>query len=120
VTSEPLPTALDGIPLPLRVVNVTIDRPVFMFNPTNCKAQQIAASISGDGLATVNVISPFTAGGCKSLGFIPRFSVSTSARTSRARGASLDAKVSIRRTPWVMRLISLRLRSLYINSGHQH
>ena len=36
ITSDPLPTALDGIPLQLKVVNVTIDRPGFTFNPTSC------------------------------------------------------------------------------------
>ena len=38
VTSDPLPTILQGIPLQVRTVNVSIDRPGFIFNPTNCDA----------------------------------------------------------------------------------
>jgi hypothetical protein len=40
------------------------------------------------------VWSPFAAGDCRSLAFKPRFSASTNAHTSRARGASLDVKLS--------------------------
>ena len=36
VTSEPLPQILQGIPLLVRAVNVSIDREHFIFNPTNC------------------------------------------------------------------------------------
>ena len=43
VTSDPFPTILDGIPLRLRTANVTIDRPNFIFNPTNCAPQHISA-----------------------------------------------------------------------------
>jgi isoaspartyl peptidase/L-asparaginase-like protein (Ntn-hydrolase superfamily) len=72
---------------------VNIDRPGFMFNPTSCKAQQITANISGNQNATAPVASPFAAAGCKSLEFKPQFKVTTSGHTSRAGGASLDAKV---------------------------
>jgi hypothetical protein len=89
-----VPQILFGVPLRLQRVTVNIDRPGFMFNPTNCKAQQITASVSGNQNAVAGVSSPFAVGGCKSLAFKPSFKVSTSARTSRARGASLDAKLS--------------------------
>jgi hypothetical protein len=89
-----LPQIVFGVPLRLKRVTVNIDRPSFMFNPTNCKAQQITASISGNQNATATVASPFAVGGCKSLAFKPQFKVSTSGHTSRANGASLDAKVS--------------------------
>ena len=36
VVSDPLPSILEGIPLRIRTVNVTINRPGFTFNPTNC------------------------------------------------------------------------------------
>jgi hypothetical protein len=89
-----VPQIIFGVPLRLQRVTVNIDRPGFMFNPTNCKAQQITAKISGSQNATATVSSPFTVGSCKSLAFKPSFKVSTSGKTSRAKGASLDAKVS--------------------------
>jgi hypothetical protein len=89
-----VPQILDGVPLRLKAISVNVDRPRFMFNPTNCTAQQITAKISGSQNATANNSSPFAAAGCKSLAFKPGFKVSTSGHTSRANGASLDAKVS--------------------------
>jgi hypothetical protein len=93
ITSDPLPTALDGIPLQLKVVNVTIDRPGFTFNPTNCSKLAIEATLSSKESAGATVSSPFQVTNCAGLGFKPRFTVSTSGRTSRVNGASLDAKV---------------------------
>ncbi len=89
-----IPQIIFGVPLRLQRITVNIDRPQFMFNPTNCTGQQITATISGSQNATANVASPFAVGGCKSLVFKPHFTVSTSGHTSRANGASLDAKLS--------------------------
>jgi hypothetical protein len=89
-----VPQIIFGVPLRLQRITVNIDRPGFMFNPTNCAAQQITASVSGNQNATATVTSPFAVGGCKSLAFKPTFKVSTSGHTSRAKGASLDAKLS--------------------------
>ena len=89
-----IPQILDGVPLRLKQVTVNIDRPGFMFNPTSCNAQQITAVISGSQDARAVAQSPFAVGGCKSLEFKPRFAVSTSGRTSKAHGASLDVKLS--------------------------
>ncbi len=89
-----IPQILDGVPLRLQRVTVDIDRPGFMFNPTNCGARQITAVVSGSQNTTASVASPFAAASCKSLAFKPQFRVATSGHTSKARGASLDAKVS--------------------------
>jgi hypothetical protein len=89
-----LPQIIFGIPLRLQRITVDIDRPDFMFNPTDCAAQQITAVVSGSQNATATVSSPFAVGGCKSLAFKPTFAVSTSGHTSRSKGASLDAKLS--------------------------
>jgi hypothetical protein len=94
VTSDPLPTILDGIPLQLKVVNVTVDRPAFTLNPTSCARMAIAGTLTSQESAGVRVASPFQVTNCHGLGFKPQFKVSTSGHTTRANGASLDAKVT--------------------------
>jgi hypothetical protein len=89
-----LPQIIFGVPLRLQRITVNIDKPNFMFNPTNCKAQQLTAIVSGSQNATATVQSPFAVAGCKSLAFKPKFTVSTSGHTSRIKGASLDTKLS--------------------------
>jgi hypothetical protein len=89
-----IPQIVFGVPLRLKRITVNIDRPNFMFNPTSCAAQQITATVSGNQNAVAHVASPFAVGGCRSLAFTPRFTVSTSGHTSKANGASLDAKVT--------------------------
>lgn len=89
-----VPQIVFGVPVRLKRITVDIDRPGFMFNPTNCGSQQVIATVSGSQDATASVSSPFAVGGCKSLAFKPRFSVTTSAKTSRAKGASLDTKLT--------------------------
>jgi Domain of unknown function DUF11 len=91
--SDPLPQQVDGVPLRIKTVNVTIDRPGFIFNPTNCDQQQVTGTISSAQGASVGVSSPFAAAGCANLPFKPSFKVSTQAKTSKAKGASLTVTV---------------------------
>ncbi len=93
VTTDPLPQILDGIPLRLRKTNVTINRPGFIFNPTDCAQQHITATISGSQGTQTEDSAPFAVAGCAGLQFGPKFSVATSGKTSKADGASLDAKL---------------------------
>ncbi|HST56062.1 MAG TPA: hypothetical protein VLJ42_09240 [Solirubrobacteraceae bacterium] len=95
VKSDPLPTILQGIPLDIQKINVTLDRPAFMVSPTACGPMAVSASIGSSAGAVSAVSSPFQLGGCAALPFSPRFSASTVAKTSRANGASLDAKIVI-------------------------
>jgi hypothetical protein len=87
VVSDPLPTILQGIPLRLRTVNVTIDRPGFMFNPTNCAPSQVVGTIGSTGGTNVPVASPFQAANCASLGFKPRL-----AMVLTGKGQTTDGK----------------------------
>ncbi len=93
ITADPLPTILDGIPLQLRRVDVTIDRPGFTFNPTDCGRLAITGTLTSTQAASVGVSSPFQVTNCGTLGFKPKFTVSTSGKTSRVDGASLDARL---------------------------
>jgi hypothetical protein len=94
VVSEPLPTILEGVPIQVKTVNVTINRPEFTFDPTSCEPKSIAGTLSSTQGLSAAVSSRFQAANCASLAFKPQFKVSTSGRTSRADGASLDARLS--------------------------
>jgi hypothetical protein len=107
VTTDPLPQIIDGVPTDLRLVDSVIDRPRFMFNPTNCDPSSFSGTAwgtpppgtlpggtqsSGPG-ASAPIESHFQVGSCRSLEFKPKFTVSTSGKTSKSQGASLTAKI---------------------------
>jgi hypothetical protein len=94
VTSDPLPQVVGGIPVDLRLVNVTINRPNFVFNPTNCAQAAVTGQITGVQGTTANVANPFQVTNCAALKFPARFAVSTNGKTSRANGASLTATLT--------------------------
>jgi hypothetical protein len=99
VTSDPLPQILDGVPLRLRTITVTVDRAAFTFNPTNCDPTGVNAAIFPAQGSNVPVSSRFQVGGCAGLPFDPSFTASTQAKTSKANGASLDVKVTTKGGP---------------------
>lgn len=72
VPADPLPTILEGVPLRLRMVNITIDRPNFMFNATNCDAMRIGATITSTGGAVVRPNAGYQAKGCANLPVQPK------------------------------------------------
>jgi hypothetical protein len=94
VLSDPLPRILEGIPLQIRTVQVTVDRPGFMFNPTNCSTFSSSAALTSTQGTGAAAQSPFQATGCKGLAFKPSFAAQTSAKTSKANGASLKVAIS--------------------------
>jgi hypothetical protein len=91
--SDPFPTILHGIPLRIRRVDVTVDRPSFMLNPTSCDPVAISGTLSSTGGLTATVTSRFQVGGCGELPFRPSFTVSTQGKTSKANGASVTVKL---------------------------
>jgi hypothetical protein len=93
VTTDPLPLILDGIPTDLRTINAVIDRPQFMFNPTDCTPMSFSGTAFSSEGANAAISSHFQVGSCQSLKFKPDFKVSTSGKTSRKKGASLDARI---------------------------
>ncbi len=94
ITSDPFPQILQGIPLRIRTVNVTVDRPGFIFNPTNCEPLSVDGAISSTQGATASVSSHFQAANCAVLPFHPSFKVSTKGATSKKGGAFLDVKIA--------------------------
>src|SRR4029077_9576406 len=78
----------------IRTVNVTINRPGFMFNPTNCDPLTTTGSLGSTTGTSAPVSSLFEAANCAALPFKPSFTASTEAHTSKAEGASLTVNVA--------------------------
>jgi hypothetical protein len=95
-----IPNMIDGIPVQIQHVNVMITRPGFTFNPTNCSPLQLQGSIAGHEGASQAVSVPFQVTNCARLAFKPDFKVSTTAKTSKANGASLSVKLSYPKAPF--------------------
>ena len=93
ITSDPIPTIIKGVPAQIKALNVTVDRPNFQFNPTNCNPMSITATLTGADGTTANVSSPFQAGNCQGLPFTPKLTASTKGQASKANGANFDVKV---------------------------
>ncbi len=95
VVSNPLPQSVDGVPLRVKTVNVTVgEGGNFTFNATNCTPSSVNATLTSTQGAAVPVSSRYSPASCGGLKFAPQFSASTQANgTRKGMGASLDVKV---------------------------
>jgi hypothetical protein len=94
INSDPLPLRLRGIPLQLQHINVTVERPEFQFNPTNCSPMKIDTTLTGAQGATDPASSNFQVQHCENLPFHPILTASTKGNASKANGASFTVKVT--------------------------
>jgi hypothetical protein len=98
IDAAKLPQTVDGVPLRIKVINMTIDRPGFMINPTSCTPQQMSVAIIGalpdaSRGASAAASTPFAVAGCRSLPFAPKITALAHAKTSKATGAYLKVTV---------------------------
>jgi hypothetical protein len=94
ITTGAIPHILDGIPLQIKHINVTISRNHFTFNPTNCNPLTLTGAVSSVEGASSPVSDAFQATNCASLKFAPKFAVSVGAKSSKPDGASLSVKLT--------------------------
>jgi hypothetical protein len=104
VTTNPsgayaIPHILDGIPLEIKHVQVSINRPGFTINPTNCTPMAITGAISSAENTTTPLTVPFQVADCANLAFAPKFTATTSAHTTKEDGASLTTTVAYPTAP---------------------
>jgi len=78
----------------MKSLTLSINRQGFERNPTNCGAFAVESTLTSTLGATQPLASPFQAEGCSALAFTPSFAASTSAKTSKANGASLQVNIS--------------------------
>lgn len=87
VKSDPLPTIIEGVPLRIRQVNVTIDRPHFMLNPSSCAPKSIFASFAALSGPGSDQSVPFQVGGCGDLDLQQKLKLKFTGKGSTKDGA---------------------------------
>jgi hypothetical protein len=94
VTTGAIPTIIEGFPLQIQHVNVTINRPGFTFNPTNCSAMAVTGTVASAQGVSAPVSDHFEVTNCAKLKYEPQIQVATGARASKANGASLLFRIA--------------------------
>jgi len=117
--SDPLPTALHGIPLNVREIRVALDRPGFMQSPTDCSPAAVDATVYGIGGTTAAVSSPFRLGACKALAFQPRLGLRLFGGTKRGAYPRLRATLTAREGDANFARVAVTLaRSTFLAQDH--
>jgi hypothetical protein len=93
VATGEIPHILDGIPLQIKHVRVTVNRHSFTIDPTSCAPMSVTGTIGGGEGASAPLDSSFQVTNCAALKFAPKLTASTSGKTSKANGASLHVKL---------------------------
>lgn len=94
-TSDPIPRILEGIPLDVRKVSVTIDRPNFILNPTNCNPLAFGGQVFSVLGQAASLTERFQVGECQRLGFRPKLALRLFGGTKRSDHPRLRAVLQV-------------------------
>jgi hypothetical protein len=110
IESGALPQSVGGVPLRLRTIEVELNRPGFISNPTSCGRQAITGTIHSAQAANAAVSAPFDTTGCESIGFAPKVKASTGASASReGTGAGLNIAIDDPRSDGTFSSVSIQM-----------
>jgi hypothetical protein len=87
VVSDPLPTIVKGVPVRLQRLEVDIDKPRFIVNPTSCAPKTIGGTLGGADGQTAPINVRFQVGECGSLALKPSLGLTLS-----GKGQTTDGK----------------------------
>lgn len=107
--SDPLPTILHGLPLDVRKITVSMDRPDFTLNPTSCEPKQVTGSAVSTEGAVASLATHFQASDCRALAFKPELKLRLKGATRRAGHPSLKAVLTFPKTGSSANIASARV-----------
>lgn len=93
--ADPLPQFVEGTPLFYKKINVQLDRPNFVLNPTSCLQKQTVADLTSTEGRSASPVSPYAATGCSRLGFKPNLALRFLGGTRRGAFPKLRATLKM-------------------------
>ncbi|HEY4894547.1 MAG TPA: hypothetical protein VII01_00525 [Solirubrobacteraceae bacterium] len=93
-TDSAVPSIVGGIPIRMKSLSISLNRQGFERNPTNCSVLATQSVLTGSLGTVATVSTPFQVGNCSALKFKPAFKAVSDAKTSKAKGASLETTIN--------------------------
>jgi hypothetical protein len=109
VVSDPVPTIVKGVPVRLQRLDVSIDKPGFVINPTSCAAKAVGGTLKAiDGQsAPVNV--RFQVGDCSLMALKPTLNLSLSGKGQTTDGKHPAVTANLTQQPGQANLKKVRV-----------
>jgi hypothetical protein len=96
VVSDPIPTIVKGVPTRLQRLDVNVDKPGFMVNPTSCEASEIKATLRSAAGQSAPLNARFQVGECASLGFTPKLTMGLTGKKQVTTGKHPGIRARLR------------------------
>jgi hypothetical protein len=109
VSTDSLPTQVEGIPLRFQAIELSIDRPGLVRNPTSCRPAAVDATIEASSGSLATAAGPLALSGCHRLGFRPRLRVAFEGRSELHRHGHPGLRISARTRPGDTALRSMKI-----------
>jgi hypothetical protein len=98
VVSDPIPTIVKGVPTRLQRLDVNVDKPGFMVNPTSCEQKEIKATLHSAADQTVPLNARFQVGACGDLAFKPSLALALTGKNQKTTGKHPGVRAKVRQT----------------------
>jgi hypothetical protein len=117
--SDSIPTILQGIPLDVRSVDLSVDRSSFTLNPTSCDPMAFVGQAQSLLGQSASISQRFQVGGCGNLGFKPKLALKLKGKTKRGDFPALRAIYTPKPGDANLKGLVLRFpRAEFIEQGH--
>jgi hypothetical protein len=96
IDTDALPQTVGGLPIRMQTIDLEIDRPGFIHNPTSCRPQQALTAVRSSAGALANASSDFDYSGCLALRFRPKLAMALTGRSQLHAEGKPGLRISVR------------------------
>jgi hypothetical protein len=96
VVSDPIPTIVKGVPTRLQRLDVNVDKPGFMVNPTSCQPKEVKATLRSAAGQTAALNTRFQVGSCGELAYSPKLTLGLTGKRQVSTGKHPGIRAKLR------------------------